>query len=471
MDTATLMVEQVIDSCARRRDDVAMIHGERHVTGADLVDLVYRMAAALREIGVSGGRLVVVRAQNSPEVIALRLATQLSGGCAMIVPAHSNDELITKLAPDVLVTEPSSPITGAYTLGESAGCVDLLAMAGDMPATPIRCPASGDDVSYLTLSGGTTGHPKATCHTHTVQKTFAAAISDPRPRLLVVTPLAYLAQNLVDAALTAEGLVVLLESSPEFDPGLVLAAIERHRITNLFLVEPQLFALATHPELSRYDVSSLRRLLHLGAAAPPAARRTALRLLGPVLCHGYGSSEIGLASVLDPDQYTADRLDTAGPILPETRVRFTGPDGSPGAPGEPCDIAVTGPYIASGYWGRPDLDAAIADGWISTGDVGFVDDHGDLHILGRRADIVDNVFPPQVEDLLYQQPGVRLASVFADTNQFRALVVAQPGAELDPGALMTELQTGLGVTVTVVVVDHIPLTEQGKPDLSAMRKA
>ncbi|MFI6170396.1 class I adenylate-forming enzyme family protein [Nocardia sp. NPDC051052] len=471
MGKGTFAVERVVDSCAGRRDDVVVVHGERCVTGAELAELVYRLGAALREIGVDLGCLVVIRAQNSPEVLAVRLATQLIGGCAAIVPAHTDDELIAGLAPNVLVSAPNSGQTGAYTLGEAPGCVDLLAMARNMPATAIGCPASGDDVCSVVLSGGTTGRPKASCHTYTDQQTVIAASSDPQPRLLVATPLAYLAQNLVDAALADDGMVVLLAPSPVFDPDLVLTAITRHHITNMFLVEPQLFALATHPELSRYDISSLRRLLHLGAAAPATARRVALERLGPILCHAYGSSETGLVSMLGPEQYTPDRLDTAGPILPDARVRFTRPDGTPGDHGEPCDIAVTGPHIASGYWRRPDLDAIIADGWISTGDVGFIDDNDDLHILGRRRDIIANVFPAQVEDLLYQQPGVRLASAFADTNQFRALVVLEPDAAFDPPAVLTALQADLDVAVTVVAVDRIPLTEQGKPDQQATRMA
>ncbi|MEU7141378.1 AMP-binding protein [Nocardia sp. NPDC046473] len=462
MDGFRSQADRAVESLARR-DDVALVHDERALTGAELAELVYRLAGALRAAGVSAGRLVAIHAANSPEVIAVRMATHLLGACGAVFPTHATDELVTFTGADLLVTAPRFARPGAYSLGPAPGCVDLLALAESMPATPIHGQASPDDLCFIVFSGGTTGTPKGSCHTYADHSSFVGTVREPRPRLLVVTPLAYLAQTLVDSALVAGGQVVLLDSPTPFDPAVVLTAIEQHRITNLFLVEPQLFALATHPELASYDISSMRRLLHLGASAPAAARRTALKRLGPILCHGYGSSETGLIAILDPAEYTFELADTAGKPLPDSRIRFTNMDGTSG------DIAVAGPGVAVGYWRRPDLDATIADGWLNTGDVGFLDDNGYLHILGRRRDLINGVFPAQVENLLYQFPEVRLASTFPGTEGFCAVVVPEPEATVDPTKLAADVSAALDVPLTVTLADHLPLTEQGKPDQQAMR--
>ncbi|WP_405163018.1 AMP-binding protein [Nocardia sp. NBC_01499] len=463
MDEFRSKADHAVESLAGR-DDVALIHHNRCLTGAELAALVYRLAAALRAAGVSPGRLVAIHAENSPEVVAVRMATHLLGACAAVFPTHASDELLSFTAADVLVTSPRFARDGAYSLGPAPGRTDLLAIAATMPATPSHGNAAPDDLCFIVFSGGTTGTPKGSCHTYADHSALVGALREPGTRLLVVTPLAYLAQSLVDGALASGGQVILLDSPVPFDPAVVLTAIERHRVTNLFLVEPQLFALATHPDLSAYDISSLRRLLHLGAAAPAAARRTALNRLGPVLCHGYGSSETGLVAMLEPAEYTPDLLDTAGKLLPHRHIRFTNPDGTPATSGEPGDIAVAGPGVAVGYWRRPDLDSAIADGWLDTGDVGFLDADGYLHILGRRRDMIGGIFPAQIENLLYQRPEVLLASAFSDTDHFHAVVVPEPGVAVDPARLAADALAALGVPVTVTLADHIPLTEQGKPN-------
>ncbi|MFI6044723.1 AMP-binding protein [Nocardia sp. NPDC051321] len=190
-----------------------------------------------------------------------------------------------------------------------------------------------------------------------------------------------------------------------------------------------------------------------------------MKRLGPILCHGYGSSETGLVATLDPAEYTPELADTAGKPLPDSRIRFTNPDGTPSGPG---DIAVAGPGVAVGYWRRPDLDTTIVDGWLNTGDVGFLDDHGYLHILGRRRDMIDGVFPVQAENMLYQNANVRLAAAFPRTDHFATLVVPEPGATVDPTRLAANTSAALGVRLTVTLTDHIPLTEQGKPDQQAI---
>ncbi|MFI6044724.1 AMP-binding protein [Nocardia sp. NPDC051321] len=140
------------------------------------------MAGALRAAGVSAGRLVAIHAANSPEVIAVRMATHLLGACSAVFPTHATDELLSFTAADLLVTAPRLARAGAYSLGPAPGCVDLLAKAATMPATPIHGQASPDDLCFIVFSGGTTGTPKGSCHSYTDHSSFVGAVRDPRPR-------------------------------------------------------------------------------------------------------------------------------------------------------------------------------------------------------------------------------------------------------------------------------------------------
>jgi fatty-acyl-CoA synthase len=272
--------------------------------------------------------------------------------------------------------------------------------------------------------------------------------------------------------------VVLREDS---EPAALLAQIEAERITDLFLVEPQLVALMDHPDVARRDLSSLRTLTHIGASAPPTLRRRARERLGPVVQHTYGASEIGIVSALrpadnDPDDPT--RATSAGRVLPGVEVRFRRDDGEldPGYGG----IEVRSPAMAHGYRNRPEEQAEhFVDGWYRTGDLGRLDEDGHLHVLGRAADceVVDGrlVTPTAIEDTLMRLTTVRYAVVVADLAHDRRVVAVQAwddGAPVDRQAcrvaVAAEHGEAVAATLVVVPVDDVPLTEQGKPDRSAI---
>ena len=177
-------------------------------------------------------------------------------------------------------------------------------------------------------SGGTTGVPKGSCRSFAA---YGAMVVNPSPadrRQLVNGKLAYLSQVLVDTTLLGGGTVVLRDF---FDADDTLAAIEDERITDLFLVEPQLFELMDHPDVDSTDLSSLRAVVHIGASAPPTLRRRARERLGPVVAHTYGASEIGIVSALSPAEHDPahpERFTCAGRIHPGVDVRFRRPDGT-----------------------------------------------------------------------------------------------------------------------------------------------
>jgi fatty-acyl-CoA synthase len=262
-----------------------------------------------------------------------------------------------------------------------------------------------------------------------------------------------------------------------------LETIAAERITDLFLVEPQLFELMDHPGLESADLSSLRTLTHIGASAPPTLRLRAHRRFGARVVHTYGASEEGLVSVLSPaeaDPANAERFHSAGRILPDVEVRLRRDDGTIADAGETGSIEVRSPGMAQGYCNRPDLEAtAFQDGWYRSGDLGRINADGYLHILGRAVDMamIDGrmVSPTLIEETLCRLPEIRYAAVVVDQDQARraAVVTPWPGMTIDHaacfGAVAAEFGEAVARSLLLLPRMAIPLTQQGKPDREAIR--
>lgn len=485
-------IDLLLDGLMRAGNRPVLRHDGQEITAAALLARIGRYARALDGLGIGRGSLVALFAPNAPDALAIRYAANLLGSAAVFLSVPSTPErraaLIAQIAPDLLVLFAE---TAALLPNQSAAriaCVgadlagtacrlDELAAAQPDAGMPSR--ARPDDLAVIVSSGGTTGVPKGSRRTFAAYTAMVLIPSPPDRRQLVNGRLAYLSQALVDTTLLGGGTVVLAD---RYDPESTLRLIEAERITDLFLVEPQLFELMDHPQVEHRDLSSLRTLTHIGASAPPTLRRRAHARLGGVLAHTYGASEIGLVSALRPAEHDLARPELfgcAGRIHPGVAVRFRREDGSLADQGGIGNIEVRSPAMASGYRHRPDLEAAaFRDGWYRTGDLGRLDAEGYLHVFGRAADItwLDGamVSPTLVEDTLCQLPGVRYAVVVVDPDT-RALVTAivpWPGASPDPEPCRDAVAAAHGVAtaarLVLVALDRVPLTEQGKPDRVAI---
>jgi acyl-CoA synthetase (AMP-forming)/AMP-acid ligase II len=352
----------------------------------------------------------------------------------------------------------------------------LDARAAMQSSAPMASLARPDDLAVVGSSGGTTGVPKGSCRSFVAYSAMAHAPSPPDRRQLINGPLAYLSQVLVDMTLLGGGTVVLEQS---FDAAGTLATVERERITDLVLVEPQLFEMMDHPDVARRDLSSLRTITHIGASAPPLLRRRARERLGPVIAHTYGASEMGVVSSLgaaEHDLAVPELFNCAGRIRANVEVQFRRMDGGLADGAEPGVIEVRSAAMASGYRNRP--DEAFRDGWYRTGDLGFRDEAGYLHVLGRAADIAwtdgSMISPTLVEETLCQLEGVRYASVVVDhaIGHWIALVVPWPGSSIETTQCRAAIAVRWGLAsaakMVIATVERVPLTEQGKPDRVAI---
>jgi acyl-CoA synthetase (AMP-forming)/AMP-acid ligase II len=357
--------------------------------------------------------------------------------------------------------------------------LDVLAASASVGSIDVS--AGLNDLAVISSSGGSTGVSKGSCRDFAAYTAMVSATS-PKDRIQLINgPLAYLSQVLVDITLLGGGRVVLREAYEAAD---TLATIEAEKITDLFLVEPQLFELMDDPGIDARDLSSLRSLTHVGASAPKSLRLRARKRLGPIIGHVYGASEMGVVSVLAPIDHDLSRpksFTSAGRIQPGVDVRFRRADGRLVDSGEIGVIEVRSPAMASGYRNNPDLSSlSFQEGWYNTGDLGRLDGDGLLHVLGRAADAQEFngtlVTPTEIEEALCRHPSIRYAVVVRDADEHVniAAVTAWAGLSIEDRAcrqaVMDRFGTSAVASLLVIPVDRIPLTEQGKPDRAAIKQ-
>jgi len=328
--------------------------------------------------------------------------------------------------------------------GAAIGPVERIALrldelAGAQDPAPMASRARPGDLPVVISSGGTTGVPKGSVRDFAAYTVMVAAPSPRTRRQLANGKLACLTPGpgRHHPARRRHG------RPASFQPADTLAAIESERVTHLFLVEPQLFEVMDHPDVTRRDLSSLSVLTHIGAAAAPVLRMRARDRIGPVIAHTYGASEMGIVSALTPPEHDLahpERFACTGQIVPGVEVRFRSPDGT----------------------------------------LGELDEEGYLHIHGRVVDCaeVDGrlVTPVALQDLLCRRPDVRYAVIVLDPDAGTRVVAAVPwpGQAVDAAGCLDAIDGAFGPlvasTVVVLPVDRIPLTEQGKPNRPEIRR-
>jgi fatty-acyl-CoA synthase len=490
----SLYITRLVACLADAGSRVILRYGNVDISARELLDSIYRYARALMTLGIGRGSFVALFAPNCPDAIAIRYGANLTGSGVMYLsnPAtiERREELVAQMAPDLLVVFPptvalaptgTSVRIASVGITVAAAAVRLDHLASEQGSDALPFAATADDLAVVASSGGTTDLPKGSRRTFRAYSAMVNVPSPPDRRQLINGHLAYLSQVLVDVTLLGGGRVVLRDA---FDAADTLATIESERITDLFLVEPQLFDVMDHPDVSRRDLSSLRTLSHVGASAPSTLRRRARQRLGSVIAHTYGTSEEGWVSLLSPrehDPARPERFSCAGRILPSVEVRLRRPDGSLADVGEVGSIEVRSPAMAQGYRNRPELEAEnFRDGWYRARDLGRIDEEGYLFVIGREVDVrwIGGVpsTPTSVEETLCQMREVRVAVVVADDEADRwiAAIVLWKTALLDARTCLAAIEEAQGhevaARIVIIAIESIPVTEQGKPDRDAIKR-
>ncbi|MFC7649514.1 AMP-binding protein [Streptosporangium lutulentum] len=272
--------------------------------------------------------------------------------------------------------------------------------------------------------------------------------------------------------------------TPRFEPVSILELIEKHRVTNALMV-PTMFhrMLRLPPEVrERYDVSSLRQVIHTGAACPVAVKKGIMDWWGPVLYEYYGSTESAIAFSIKPHDWL-EHPGTVGRPVPGFEARILGPDGEELPAGEPGMI-----YVKSGqgrfqYRKDPQKTASSMRGeWYAPGDIGFMDKDGFLFLCDRRTDLIIsggvNIYPAEIEAALLEHPSVADVAVIGVPDEewghrVVALVQPVPGARPSPDELLEHLGPRIARfkhPKAVEFRDELPRTPTGKLSRSKVRE-
>ena len=270
-----------------------------------------------------------------------------------------------------------------------------------------------------------------------------------------------------------------------FDPAAVLAVIERERLTHLGGIPTQIIMLLDHPDRPRRDLTSLKSVLLGGAPSSPELIRRIQRELGVVVSVRYSSTEVGIATASLPDDPPEILTTTVGKPTPGVELRIVSGDNQPLPADEVGEVVIRSPATMRGYWRDPQATAATIDaqGWVHTGDLGYLDAAGYLHLRGRQSEMFIrggyNVYPAEIEDLLAKHPKVARAAVFGVPDAVFgevgwAFVVPRDAAA--PPTL-AELREFVGAELAsfkrpdgLTVVSELPLTPMFKVDKRALRE-
>ena len=276
-----------------------------------------------------------------------------------------------------------------------------------------------DDPAVIIYTSGTTGTPKGATLTHANLAAGAETARDlvdagPDTVTLATLPLFHVfgMNSVMNVSIRARGLLTLL---PRFEPGKALEIIQRDKVTTFAGVPTMYTALLHHPDREQFDTSSLDLCVSGGSALPVEVLRGFDEAFDATVLEGYGLSETtGMGSFNLPDRER--KPGSIGVPIGGTEFRLVDDDGADVPAGEPGEIAMRGPFVMSGYWEREDATRdTIRDGWFYTGDMATVDDDGYYFIVDRKKELIIrggyNVYPREIEEVLYEHPAVREAAV------------------------------------------------------------
>jgi len=479
----------LMNSAGSYPDRTAVRLDERALSYRDLDELSARVASWLAGRGITPGDRVGLMAPNTLEFVELYYGILRAG--AVVVPMNplfKSREVSYHLSDSGAALAfawhgvADQAAEGARSAGtdlviiEPSGLAETLARSDPVPAVADRAPS---DTAVILYTSGTTGQPKGAELTHAnlisnieVTRTTLLGLR-PADVMLGALPLFHsFGQTVVmGCAIATGGCLTLL---PRFDPVRALEIIKRDQVTVLAGVPTMYTAILHSAGGSAGDVASLRLCVSGGAAMPVELMRAFEKQFDCMILEGYGLSETSpVASFNHPDR---DRKPgTIGQAIAGVEMRIQNDDGDPLPSGEIGEIAIRGDNVMKGYWRRPrDTEEAMEGGWFRTGDLGRVDAEGYFSIVDRKKDMIIrgglNVYPREVEEVLYEHPAVAEAAVIGVPDQLlgeevAAVVTLKPGASADPGQLREHVKRQLAAYKYprhVWIVDELPYGGTGK---------
>ncbi|MBM3689756.1 MAG: 4-coumarate--CoA ligase family protein [Actinobacteria bacterium] len=476
-------------------DRPALVDGPtgRTYTYGQLAMMISSLAGGLASRGLGPGDTIAIMAPNLPEYAVAFHGSAVAGvAISTINPTYTADEVRFQLRDSgakLLITigmfvdtameaVQGTDITDIYVIGDAPdGTLPVTTLFGE-PMGQVTVDID-DHVVVLPYSSGTTGLPKGVMLTHRnlvanlCQIEGGLAVEDGEVALAVLPFFHIYGMQVLMNGLLAQGVTIV--TVPRFDLEQVLGLIQEKKVTRFFAVPPIVLALAKHPLVDQYDLSSLRQVF---SGAAPLSAELALEAGARIECEvvqGYGMTEMSPVSHLTPPgQFKAG---TSGITVPNAECRIVDPEtGEDRGVGERGELWVRGPMVMKGYLNNPEATAATidADGWLHTGDVAIIDDDGHMTVVDRVKELIKykgfQVAPAELEALLLTHPAIADAAVIGIPDDEageipKGFIVLRPGQELT-AADVTEFTAQHVATYKVIhevaFVEAIPKSASGK---------
>jgi long-chain acyl-CoA synthetase len=485
-------------SFERRGDYESLLFEGRWYSSRELFDRAQRIGTALAQLGIGPDDRVIVSMANCPEVGITYNAIWRAGAVVtpamFLLPVPDLRHVIADAQASAVVTTPEfiDKVTEAVegldhvrhviSTGEPDGNALSLASLEAADPGPIVARAD-DDLAALLYTGGTTGRAKGVMLSHanlyfSGRSAHEAGHVEGVNRAIATLPLSHSYGILVTLAgmhNPERGVAVLLRW---FDPQAWLSLIVEHRL-QLAAAVPSMLQLLLSQPLEAYDLRSLQFVSSGGAPLPPEVEAEFCRRVPSAsIRQGYGLTET--AALISTNPAGAEKPGSVGMPVPGCIVAILDDEGRDLPRGEPGEICCRSPGVMAGYWRSPESTAvALRDGWLHTGDIGYLDDEGYLFIVDRKKDLIIrggfNVYPRDVEDALVEHPAVQLAAVVGRPDErYGEEVVAFVSLRDDatPDELIAWARERIGgykYPREIRVIDAVPLTPVGKIDRKALR--
>ncbi|WP_373089104.1 long-chain-fatty-acid--CoA ligase [Sneathiella sp.] len=418
---------------------MATIYKDRQQSWSEFVTRTAKLAGALQKTGMKPGDRVAMLSLNSDRYLEYVFGVLWGGG--VIVPmnlrwsptenAYSIDDSGTEI---MLVDENYAAIIPAIQEKSSTLKTLIFSGEGETPAgmlnygdivdaaEPVEdAGRGGEDLAGIYYTGGTTGFPKGVMLSH--RSLYISNLSNCREfcmpdgvRYLHAAPMFHLADGAASFAATfAGGTHIMI---PSFTPAATLKVMQDHRPTHVLLVPTMIQMLIQNPDFHKYDTTSLTTIMYGASAISEAVLVEAMTKLPTTkFVQAYGQTELSpVATILAPEYHTtegpnAGRLRSCGKAVSTCELKVVDEDGKEVSSGTVGHIVVKGPITMLGYWNKPEQTAeSFKDGWVYTGDGGYLDDDGFLYIADRLKDMIvsggENVYSAEVEQAVTQHPAV-----------------------------------------------------------------
>ncbi|MBO6937691.1 MAG: AMP-binding protein [Deltaproteobacteria bacterium] len=472
-------------------DRPALIDGPsgRTITFAELAKAVKSLAAGLAGKGLKKGDVVGIFSPNLPEYAVAFHGIATAGGVVTTVnPTSTAEELSRQLqagkarflitAPPFLATANEAAkdagVEEVFVFGEAEGATPFASLMGNPDDAPSIAIDPANDLVALPFSSGTTGLPKGVMLTHrnlvaNVAQAKACLEVKPGSVAMGVLPFFHIyGMTVIMNLALSEGATIV--TMPRFDLPQFLELHQKHGVTHSFVVPPIVLALAKHPLIDEFDLSTIEILMSGAAPLSPELAEAAAKRLGCVVLQGYGLTETSPVTHCNaPDTNVPGSV---GQLIPQTEARIVDENGNDVAQGERGELWMRGPQIMKGYLDNPEATAAMvdADGWLHSGDVATVDEKGFFRIVDRLKELIKykgfQVPPAELEAILLEHPQIADAAVIGRPDEEAGEIpVGFVVTDLDPEAVKKHVADHVShykQLRDVKIVESIPKSASGK---------